>query len=79
MDTKFLMVLVLALFLDGLDYLGGFLPLVGDLLDIFGIIILFPLIGKYALLGAAELIPTLDFLPLFTGSVIVWKMKGGES
>jgi hypothetical protein len=73
---KFVVALFLALIMDALDFLGGFLPVVGDVADIFGIIFLFPLIGKYAILGGAEFVPFLDFLPFFTTSVIIWRMKG---
>ena len=75
-NTKFLMSVTIALMMDGLDFIGGFLPIVGDIADVIGIVCLFPLIGKYALVSGVELIPFLDFLPFFTVSVIVWKMKG---
>jgi len=55
-----------------------FLPVVGDVVDLFGIIVLYPLIGKFSLLGSAELVPILDFLPVFIGAVIMSKMKGGQ-
>ena len=77
-NIKFVTALFLALMMDALDFLGGFLPVVGDVADIIGIVFLFPLIGKYALLGGAEFIPFLDFLPFFTFSVIVWKMREGK-
>ena len=75
---KFLTALFLALIMDALDFLGGFLPVVGDVADLIGIVFLYPLIGKYALLGGAEFIPFIDFLPCFTFSVIVWKMREGK-
>ena len=77
-NIKFVTALFLALMMDALDFLGGFLPVVGDVADIIGSVFLFPLIGKYALLGGAEFIPFLDFLPFFTFSVIVWKMREGK-
>ncbi|NVM21656.1 MAG: hypothetical protein HWN68_07745 [Desulfobacterales bacterium] len=73
-NLKFMVALVLALVLDGVDFVGGFIPILGDVIDMFGIIILFSLIGVYALIGVAEFVPLVDFLPLFVGSVIAWKM-----
>ena len=76
--VKFVTALFLALIMDALDFVGGFLPVVGDVADIIGIVFLFPLIGKFALLGGAEFIPFIDFLPFFTFSVVVWKVRGGQ-
>ena len=77
-NIKFLLAMAVALMMDGLDFIGGFLPIIGDVADIIGIVFLFPLIGKYALLGGAEFVPFLDFLPFFSFAVVVWKIRGGS-
>lgn len=77
-NIKFMVALLVALIMDALDFFGGFLPVVGDVADIFGIVFLFPLIGKYAIIGGAEFVPFLDFLPFFMTAVIIWRMKGGQ-
>ena len=77
-NTKFYLAMFIALMLDGLDFLGGFLPIIGDVADVMGIVFLFPLIGKYALVGGAEFVPFLDFLPFFSFAVVMWKIRGGS-
>lgn len=60
--------LAVAIVSDVLDYVGGFIPGVGDILDLITIPILFYLTGynKLMLVGAAEFIPFVDFLPTYT-------------
>lgn len=53
----------------------GLLPIVGDIVDIFTIATLYPTIGTYALIGAGEIIPALDFLPLHTAAVFMWDLS----
>ena len=74
MNKNFWVAFIVALVLDGLDYVGGWLPIVGDVLDVFGVIVLYKLIGPVAVLGIAELVPALDFLPVFTGTVVISKL-----
>ena len=76
-DSKFYLALVIAGILDLVDYgLVGLIPVAGDVLDIIGIVLLYPLIGKYALIGAVEFVPIVgDLLPTFIASVIMAKAK----
>lgn len=71
MNMKFWLALVIAIGLDIADFFGGWIPIVGDVLDVVGVGILLFLIGSAALLGALELIPLVDFLPMFTGAVFL--------
>jgi len=74
-DARFILALVIAGFFDILDYLVvGAIPLAGDILDALAIILLFPLIGPYALIGAVEFVPILDLLPSNIASVVAWKL-----
>jgi len=55
------------------------LPIVGDLGDLITMALLFPAIGKYALIGAAEFVPVIgDLLPMHTASVIAALFGFGE-
>ena len=60
---------IIAAILDGIDFIGGFIPGLGDVADVFGILLLFPMIGKYALINVVEFIPGADFLPTYLASV----------
>jgi len=64
LNIKNIILLILALILDAIDYVGGFIPGIGDFIDIIGPIILY-FISKdpYMLGGLFELIPLADFLP----------------
>lgn len=64
LDSRSLLTLVIAIFLDILDYLGAFVPIVGDFVDVFGSGILY-LVSEdpVMLLGMTELVPFIDFLP----------------
>ena len=82
-NVKYVLALVLAALLDIADYVAfAWLPFVGDLLDIVGVLLLAPLIGKYALLPLIELFPAVDFIPTFLVSVVLarskFKLKKGE-
>lgn len=74
MVKNFIIALFLAFILDVADLFGGFIPIAGDILDVVGILLLYPLIGVYALLASAEFIPMVDLLPTFLWSVFAWKM-----
>jgi len=59
---------------DAIDFVGfGWLPIIGDVLDIATSFILYRWIGYYAIFGAGELVPIVvgDLLPLHTGSVMI--------
>jgi len=76
MNSKFVLALLLALALDAVDYTVGWIPIAGDILDVFGVIVLLPLIGVYALIGVVELFPIIgDLLPVFTGAVLASRTK----
>ena len=70
---KQLAALAVAIISDVLDYLGGFIPGFGDILDMITIPVLFYLTGynKLMLVGAAELIPLVDFIPTYTILVLM--------
>lgn len=71
MDRRYTFALVFAIVLDLLDYVGGWLPVVGDVLDLFGVVMLLVLLrNPVALVAAAEFIPLVDFLPMFTVAVV---------
>jgi len=76
MNKKIALALVIAVFLDLADFVVGWIPIAGDVLDIIGIAVLFPLIGYYALLPVVEFVPFIgDFIPTFTVAVVLAKMK----
>ncbi len=79
MIKNFWVALIIALVLDAIDYVVGWIPILGDALDVFGIVVLYMMIGPIAILGAAELIPALDFLPIFTGTVVLSKIMRREN
>jgi len=51
------------------------LPIVGDVGDVITVVLLFPAIGKYALVGAIEFVPFIDLLPTHTTSVFMAYFK----
>lgn len=71
-----LLFIVIAFFvavgLDAFDFVGGFVPIFGDIVDAVGIMILFLLIGPIAFVGVVELIPIVitDLFPFYIGIVI---------
>jgi len=62
---EWFVVFVLTIVLDIVDYFGGFIPVVGDVLDIMGVILLWYFIGLIGIFALVELIPLVDFLPTF--------------
>ena len=67
MNIRKVLAIILSLFLDAIDYIGGFLPFVGDFLDIMGMgMIYFLTDDPIALAGLIELLPFADFIPVFT-------------
>jgi len=70
---KFMLALLIALVLDVTDWLiVGCIPIAGDLLDLIGIAVLYPLIGPYAFVGAFEFIPLIgDLAPSFLVAVFL--------
>lgn len=73
MNIRVTCALLIAIILDLADYLVGWIPIAGDFLDLAGIIILLPLIGKYAILPVVEFIPIIgDFLPTFIVSAVFY-------
>ena len=77
MNWKIALAFIIALLLDLTDYMViGIIPFAGDLLDIVGIILLFPLIGWYALIPVVEFVPIIgDLTPSFVIAVLLAKMK----
>lgn len=64
MDGRGLLLVLIALVLDVIDYIGGFIPGIGDILDIVGPIILYSISKDPLMLwGMAEIVPLVDFLP----------------
>lgn len=64
LDVKNIVLLILALILDAIDYVGGFIPGIGDFVDVVGPIILYFISKDPIMLGGMlELIPVSDFLP----------------
>lgn len=84
-DMRFWIALAVALASDFVDFFGGFLPWLGDIVDGITLAILYPMIGVFALFGVPELLSAifppaalLDFLPFFTVGVIAYKILGGK-
>lgn len=73
--------LFIALISDAIDYLipvFGFLPLIGDALDLVTMWLNYRYIGWYASVGAVEWIPLMDILPAHTGAVLAWWITTGR-
>jgi hypothetical protein len=81
MDVKRLRPLAVGIILDMVDYgLIGLVPVAGDIVDIFGAAY-FLLVEKQklpTLLGATELIPAVDFLPMWTFAGFLTAKRMGE-
>ena len=58
---------------DAIDFIGGFIPIIGDGIDILTTFLLYRIIGFNAFIGVGELLPIVvsDLLPLHTGSVMI--------
>lgn len=54
----------IAIALDLFDFIIGWIPIAGDVIDVVGMFAMFPFIGTYALIDLVELIPFADFLPI---------------
>lgn len=68
MELKNILLILIALFLDLIDYIGGFIPGIGDILDIFGPLILYIISRDPILLGGlVEIVPLVDFIPTNLG------------
>lgn len=70
---KWIYAYAVALIGDLLDYLLFFIfdiPVIGDIFDIITIVLLIPVIGKYAFVGLFELVPVIgDLAPSHTIAV----------
>lgn len=80
-EINFLVAFLVAVLADGIDFpaLVGALPIVGDVFDGIVIMILFVLIGPFALLNVIEFVPGLDFIPVYTASTLsLWYMKAKD-
>lgn len=52
--------------------------LIGDIVDLITVFMLRRYIGGYAYIGASELLPAWDLLPIFTLSVAAWQLSGAR-
>lgn len=59
-------VIVISIIADIADYIGASVPILGDFLDIFVVIIQTIKYGKQGLVGLFELIPLVDLLPILS-------------
>ena len=66
--------LIISIFLDVIDYVIPILrmPLIGDLIDIIGLMIAVLLFGWLGLISSLEFVPTFDILPMSTVNWVVW-------
>ena len=85
MNPKIILAFIIAIFLDITDIVAfAWLPVVGDVLDLFGIGILFLLTrSPVVAIAVLELVPFADFLPIHTVAVALSQRKwlgkfGGE-
>ncbi|MBO3809645.1 MAG: hypothetical protein FGF50_08645 [Candidatus Brockarchaeota archaeon] len=70
---------IVGLVLDVVDFIGGFIPIVGDVVDVVGVAYFWTIekLDLLALTGMFELIPAADLLPTFTALGIYKSMRGG--
>lgn len=68
---------VIAIFLDVVDYVAfGWIPIIGDALDVLGMVLLYPFIGFGAFVGIIEFIPVIgDLMPSFILAVLAFQQK----
>jgi hypothetical protein len=66
--------LVVCLSLDTVEYIVPFLlqPIIGDLLDIIGLVICLYFFRWFGLLAVLELVPGFDVLPIVTVAWFLW-------
>lgn len=66
-NESWLLVIAVAVVSDILDYFGGAIPVIGDVIDIGTSAILYPKLGNVnTAFTLIELIPGADFLPTYT-------------
>ncbi len=72
MNPKFFALLIFAVIIDALDYVGGAIPILGDFLDVVGVTIFAVSgMGFVSAIGLLELIPFVDFLPIHVLAVLL--------
>jgi len=70
MEIKWILAFSIAALSDLIDYVGGFIPVMGDIVDVITLPILFFILQEpLVLAGAIELIPGVDFVPTWIGVV----------
>ena len=73
----FVGILIFAMIMDGVDFVGGAIPIFGDVLDIISAITLAVFGGGwFSAINLIEIIPGADFLPLHLISVIAALIAG---
>jgi hypothetical protein len=77
-NDKRKLALMIAILLDAFDFILGWIPIAGDVLDAVGLVVLLVLVGPTALISLGEFIPFVDFLPLHTVGVLLSKKKGAK-
>ncbi len=72
-------VLVLSIIADLADYMGAAVPIAGDFLDIFIVIIQTAKYGAQGLVGLLELIPLVDLLPILSINAAIAQYRKNNS
>lgn len=69
-----LLTLAICVILDVIEYVFAvlLLPLVGDLLDIIGIVACFVMFRLIGIISLFELVPGVDILPIFIITWLIW-------
>lgn len=69
-----LLTLAICITLDIIEYMFAILllPLVGDFLDIIGIVACFAMFRLIGIVSLLELVPTVDILPTFIITWLIW-------
>lgn len=69
--------LILSIIADMIDYGGGAIPIIGDVVDVFVITAQTMRYGKAGLFGMFELVPMADLLPVYTVNAAIqeWRKK----
>lgn len=76
---RFIIAITLALIFDIFDYTLGWIPGIGDILDIVSSLMIIALVGPVGIIAFAELIPGVDVLPTYTATVILAKLIDKQS
>jgi len=73
-----LLTLFVSLSLDFVEYIFPVLmvPIIGDMLDLMGLVFCLIYFGKIGLLSLLEIVPGLDALPLYTATWLAWYILG---